>query len=247
MSAPIRVTIWNEYRQDRDWPEILAVYPEGIHKVIGNALGAQEDIRVRYATLDDAEHGLTQAVLDDTDVLIWWGHIAHGEVSDHVVQRVCDRVTLEGMGVIFLHASHASKPFKKLCGTHSNRLKWREDGARERIWVIEPAHPIARGIPECIVLDQEEMYGEPFDIPAPDELVFLSWFKGGEVFRSGFVLRRGLGKCFYFRPGHESFPTYYNPHIQRVILNGVRYVNARDTLGEMPQVAFGHMETAPEP
>lgn len=247
MSSKIRVTIWNEYRQDRDWPQIVQVYPQGIHTVLGNFLSGQEDIEVRYATLDEPEHGLSQAVLNNTDVLVWWGHIAHGEVRDEIVQRVYERVVKEGMGMVFLHAAHESKLFKKLSGTESGRLKWREDAQRERVWVIEPSHPIAQGIPECIVLEQEEMYGERFDIPAPNELIFISWFKGGEVFRSGFVFNRGLGKCFYFRPGHEAQPTYYNEHIQRVILNGIRYVNPKDRLANMPDIRYGHIEIPPEP
>lgn len=165
-----------------------------------------------------AEHGLTQQVLDDTDVLIWWGHKAHQEVSDAVVQRVYDRV-MEGMGLIVLHSGHASKIFRKVCGTDSWRLKWREDGETELLWNVAPGHEITRGIDDYIRIPQEEMYGEPFGIPAPDELVFISWFEGGEVFRSGVCYHRGRGRVFYFRPGHEAFPVYHMPEIQRIIVN----------------------------
>lgn len=193
-------------------------YPEGIHKVIADFLEGD----VTTATLDMLEHGLTEEVLNRTDVLIWWGHKAHDEVSDEIVEKVHQRI-LEGMGFIALHSAHFSKVFKKLMGTGCD-LKWREAGEKERIWVINPAHPIAEGLPEYFELEEEEMYGEHFDIPAPDELLFLSWFEGGEVFRSGATFTRGNGKIFYFRPGHETYPTYHNEYVQKVIKNAVNWV-----------------------
>ena len=216
-----RVTIWNEYRHEVNEPRIAEVYPIGIHGAIAEMLGKHTDYEIRTATLDEPEHGLTQEVLDSTDVLIWWGHMAHHEVSDEIVDRVQKRV-LEGMGMIFLHSGHFSKPFQRLMGTTCN-LKWRENNEKERVWVIDPSHPIARGLPAYIELPQEETYGERFDIPAPDELVFISWFSGGEVFRSGCCYRRGSGRIFYFRPGHEEFPTFYREDITQVIINGVEW------------------------
>jgi trehalose utilization protein len=164
---------------------------------------------------------LTEEVLDSTDVLIWWGHMAHDEVNDAIVNRVFDRVQ-NGMGLVVLHSGHFSKIFKKLMGTGCD-LKWREANEKERIWTVDPSHPIASGIPEHFELKPEEMYGEHFDVPPPDELVFVSWFEGGEVFRSGCTWKRGQGKIFYFRPGHETYPTYYHPIVRRVIANGVRW------------------------
>lgn len=213
------VTVWNEYRHELQHDEVKKVYPKGIHTVIGKPLEA--DYRVQYATLDMPEHGLSEHVLQGTDVLIWWGHMAHHEVDDVIVERVYKRV-LEGMGLIVLHSGHFSKIFKKLMGTSCD-LKWREANDKERLWVVAPGHPIAEGIGEYIELAQEEMYGEHFDIPEPDELVFVSWFSGGEVFRSGCTYKRGMGKVFYFRPGHETYPTYYNEQIQRVIRNAVEW------------------------
>ena len=217
----IRVTVWNEFVHEQADEKIRAVYPEGIHKAIGSFLGDEKDFSVKYATLEQPEHGLTQEVLDNTDVLTWWGHMAHGDVSDEVVERVYNRV-LSGMGLIVLHSAHYSKIFKKLMGT-SCSLKWREVGEKERVWVIEPNHPIAEGIGEYFELEHEEMYGERFDIPTPDTLVFASWFKGGEIFRSGCCYNRGYGKIFYFQPGHEAYPTYYNENVQKVIKNAVRW------------------------
>ncbi|WP_186578972.1 ThuA domain-containing protein [Aquibacillus kalidii] len=214
------VTVWNENRHEQSNPKVREVYPEGIHGAIASFL-KKADLNVRTATLDEPEHGLTDSVLKDTDVLVWWGHMAHDEVRDEIVEKVHQRV-LEGMGLVVLHSGHFSKIFKKLMGTTCD-LKWREADEKERLWVVDPSHPITEGIGEYIELEREEMYGEHFDIPAPDQLVFTSWFEGGEVFRSGCTYRRGNGRVFYFRPGHETYPTYHNEEIQRVITNGVNW------------------------
>lgn len=216
----IRVTIWNEHRQERSDPPVRAIYPDGIHGAIGEGL-REAGFAVTTATLDEPDHGLTDDVLAATDVLTWWGHAAHPEVDDRVVDRVHRRV-LDGMGLIVLHSGHHSKIFRRLMGTSCD-LKWREAGERERIWVVEPAHPIADGLGESFVIDEEEMYGEHFDVPAPDALVLVSWFRGGEVFRSGCCYQRGRGRIFYFRPGHETHPTYFQPEVRRVIANAVRW------------------------
>ncbi|MGG6310687.1 ThuA domain-containing protein [Paenibacillus macerans] len=234
----INVTVWNEFRHEKRNDQVKAIYPDGIHKAIGGYLQARDGFAVKTAVLDDPEHGLTDEALAGTDVLIWWGHMAHEEVRDEIVEKVRQRV-LHGMGLIVLHSGHASKIFRSLMGTNTGELKWRDDGEKERIWVIEPSHPIARGLGEYIEIPKEEMYGERFEIPAPDELVFISWFEGGEVFRSGCCYRRGQGKVFYFRPGHETFPVYHQPEVQQVIANAVEW--AAPVAG--PQPAYGR--TAP--
>lgn len=215
-----RVTVWNEYRHEQTDAKVREVYPEGIHGQLASFL-KEAGMDVKTATLDEPEHGLTEEVLNDTDVLIWWGHVAHQEVSDEIVERV-HRHVLRGMGLVVLHSAHMSKIFIKLMGTSCD-LKWREANERERLWVMDPSHPIAEGIGEYIELEQEEMYGTHFDVPAPDELIFVGWFEGGNVFPSGSTYRRGNGKIFYFQPGHETHPTYYHPDIQKVIINGVRW------------------------
>jgi trehalose utilization protein len=215
-----RVTVWNEFRHEKKDQKVIEIYPDGMHEAIARPLRS-EGFAVRTATLDEPEHGLTEEVLAETDVLLWWGHMAHKEVSDEVVERVQKRV-LEGMGLIVLHSAHVSKIFMRLMGTGC-MLRWREAGERERLWVVAPGHPIAEGIGEYFEIPHEEMYGEFFDIPAPDALVFVSWFQGGEVFRSGCCFERGQGKIFYFRPGHETHPTYHQPEVQRVISNAVRW------------------------
>lgn len=237
----IRVTVWNEYRHEKESEEIAAVYPNGIHAAIAEGLEQAGGFEVRTATLDEPEHGLTDEVLANTDVLTWWGHKAHGAVSDEIVTRVQKRV-LDGMGLVVLHSGHMSKIFMTLMGTTCD-LKWREADEKERLWVVAPGHPIVEGIGEYIEMEKEEMYGEHFDIPQPETLVFVSWFEGGEVFRSGCCYSRGAGKIFYFRPGHETYPTYFNPEIRRVIANAARW--AAPVNG--PKRTFGNIKTPLEP
>lgn len=237
----IRVTIWNEFHHERK-ERIAAIYPKGMHGAIADGIAA-EDYVIRTATLNEPEHGLTDEVLQDTDVLIWWGHSRHDDVDDAVVDKVCARV-LDGMGFIALHSSHYAKVFRKLMGTTCS-LQWRVADEKERLWVVNPSHPIARGVGRYFELEQEEMYGEYFDIPEPDELVFVSWFQGGEVFRSGCTFQRGRGKIFYFRPGHEKYPTFHDSTILKVISNAVRW--AAPDPGMEPPYTFGGPAPALEP
>lgn len=221
MAAKIRVTVWNEGRHEKSDPAVARIYPKGIHGAIAGALSTEPDMTVRTATLDEPQHGLTDEVLAGTDVLTWWGHMAHGDVRDDVAEKVQRRV-LEGMGLIVLHSGHISKPFLRLMGT-SCQLRWREAGEKERLWVVEPGHPIVNGLGADFEIPREEMYGERFDVPAPDATVLISWFAGGNVFCSGCCYTRGKGRIFYFRPGHETFPTYNQKEVQTVIRNAVRW------------------------
>jgi trehalose utilization protein len=225
MTQKIRVVVWNEGRREKQDPALRKVYPDGIHGAIAKGLSAAKDLEVRTATLDEPEHGLTEDVVANTDVMTWWGHIAHHEVQDSVVDRVHKRV-LEGMGLIVLHSGHYSKIFRRLMGTNCS-LKWREADEKERLWNIEPGHPITQGIGEYFELPREEMYGERFDIPTPDKLLFIGWFQGGEVFRSGCCWERGHGRVFYFQPGHETYPIYYHPDVIKVLTNAVRWAAPR--------------------
>ena len=225
MGKDIRVTVWNENVHEREHEAVQKIYPEGIHGAIANHLNKQDGIVARIATLDQPEHGLTQEVCDETDVMTWWGHMAHEEVDDAIVERVQKRVH-EGMGLIVLHSGHYAKILRRLLGT-SCCLKWREEGEKERLWNVNPSHPITEGIGEYFELQHTEMYGEPYGIPNPDELIFISWFQGGEVFRSGCTWQRGHGKVFYFRPGHETLPIYRDENVLRVITNAVRWGAAK--------------------
>jgi trehalose utilization protein len=227
MTDSIKVLVWNEFVHEQENEKIAALYPEGIHAVLAEHLSGEEGIEAGTATLEEPEHGLSESVLADTDVVIWWGHTAHDRVADEAVARVKTRV-LEGMGIICLHSAHFSKIFKSLMGTNCS-LKWREAGEKERLWNVEPGHPITQGIDEYFELPHTEMYGERFDIPTPDRLIFISWFQGGEVFRSGCVWERGHGRVFYFRPGHESFPIFKDENVLKVITNAVRWAAPRIT------------------
>ena len=222
----VRVTVWGENVHERIEEHVRAIYPDGMHTAVAAGLEALlgDRVRVRTATLDQPDHGLPEAVLEETDVLTWWGHRAHDQVDDTVVERV-HRAVLGGMGLLALHSAHYSKIFTRLLGT-SCSLRWRNAAERELVWTVDPAHPIAAGVPQPIVIDAQEMYGEPFDIPAPDELVFISSFAGGEVFRGGCCFRRGAGRIFYFSPGHETYPVYAHPDIARVIANAVAWAAA---------------------
>ena len=215
----MKVTVWNENQHEKKDPKVLEYYPGGLHGYIANFLKC-DGIEVRTATLDDPDCGLTDEVLADTDVLVWWGHRAHDQVPDEVVDRV-QKYVLSGMGLVVLHSGHHSKIFRRLMGTTCN-LKWR-DNAHERIWTVKPNHPIAAGVPETFVLDPEEMYGEAFDIPNPEEIIFMGWFNGGELFRSGCTWTRGHGKIFYFQPGHETNKSFQNENVQLIIKNGVKW------------------------
>ncbi|RKQ92111.1 trehalose utilization protein [Solirubrobacter pauli] len=230
----VRVTVWGENVHERTEDHVRERYPDGMHGAI--AAGLQrllgDGVQTRTATLDQPEHGLPQEVIDQTDVLTWWGHIAHEQVQDAIVDRVHAAV-LGGMGLLVLHSGHYSKILQRVLGT-SCSLRWRNEGERELVWTVNPAHPIAQGVPHPIVIPAQEMYGEHFDIPEPDELVFISSFAGGEVFRSGCCFQRGAGRIFYFSPGDQDYPVYHQPEIQRVLANAVRWATPR-VRGPVPE------------
>ncbi|MFD1712979.1 ThuA domain-containing protein [Amnibacterium flavum] len=233
----IRVTVWNEYVHETTQDDIAAIYPDGIHGAIADGLAGLlgEDAVIGTATLAEPEHGLTEERLAATDVLLWWGHMAHDQVDDEVVARV-QRHVLGGMGLLVLHSGHFSKIFIRLMGTTCS-LAWRNDAERELVWTVKPGHPIAEGVEQPIVIDRQEMYGEHFDIPDPDELVFISSFAGGEVFRSGVTFTRGLGRIFYFSPGDQEYPVYFHPQIRRVLANGVRWAAPTTSERRLPEVS----------
>lgn len=220
----LRVTVWSEGLDPVNEPRAAAVYPDDINTVIGGFLGQNEDMEITLHNLTEPENGLTRETVDHTDVLVWWGHMYHSRVSDAVSDRVTEAV-LNGMGLLLLHSSMGAKPARALLGKSSNSGKYREIGEKEKIWIVDRSHPIVEGLSkEYIELNETEMYGEPYGMPEPDNIVFISWFEGGEVLRSGVSWHKGAGKIFYFAPGHEEYPIYYNPEIQKVITNSVRWL-----------------------
>ena len=216
----LRVVVWNENIHEKEMPEVLRRHPQGLHGTVKAILEQDAEITVRTATLDDPDCGLTEEVLDQTDVLFWWGHAGHHLVPDEVVERIYYHVQ-NGMGLVVLHSGHRSKIFSRLLGT-TGALKWHDD-SRERIFVVNPSHPIAQGIPDHFEIAHEECYCEPFAIPEPDELVFLGWFSTGEVFRSGCCFYRGNGRIFYFQPGHETDSAFETQAVGQVLRNAARW------------------------
>lgn len=217
----IRVTVWNENYHEKTSADVRAVHPKGLHETLGMIFKEIPEVTVTCVTQDQPYCGLPDAVLENTDVLVWWGHMQHHLVPDEVVDRIQTRI-LKGMGLIVLHSGHHSKIFRRMMGTSCD-LRWR-DGTYERIFCVQPSHPIAEGIPDNFELGTEECYGERFDIPAPDETLFLGWYDIGEVFRSGCVWYRGYGKIFYFQPGHETNRSFFNPHVRRILQNACRWI-----------------------
>jgi trehalose utilization protein len=232
-AMPIRALAWGENVHEQKNKSVAENYPKGMHGQIAALLSEDQNIAVSTATLQEPEHGCTEKRLDETDVLVWWGHAAHEQVDDAIVERVAKRVW-EGMGLIVLHSGHFSKIFKRMMGSPC-ALSWREAGERERLWVVNPGHPIAKGLPPYFELEYEEMYGEPFSVPEPLETVFVSWFQGGEVFRSGLTYRRGAGNIFYFRPGHETYPTYHDKTVGQVLRNAVNWAYNPERHAELLQ------------
>lgn len=223
MAEKIRVTVWNEFRHEKTKEKVKALYPNGLHAVVGEFLSETGDMEVTLAALDDEAQGLPDEVLENTDVLVWWGHMAHGEVSDELVAKIQKRVYLGKMGFVGLHSAHHSKPFRAIVGTNGN-LQWGRN-QREVVWNLMPSHPIAAGIPDHFLIEEEEMYSEPFYIPQPDALVFGSWFEDGNILRSGCCFIRGAGKVFWFQPGHETCKSFFNPYVRRIITNAVYWAN----------------------
>jgi trehalose utilization protein len=233
----MHVTVWGENVHERRDRSVAEIYPHGMHESIADGLREHlgDAAEVRTATLDQPDQGLGPGVLGSTDVLTWWGHAAHDQVTDDVVARVCDRVR-SGMGLLVLHSAHFSRVFRALMGTTCS-LRWRNDGLRELVWTVAPGHPIAEGVPEVFTIPRQEMYCEFFDVPPPEQLVFISSFAGGEVFRSGCCYTRGRGRVFYFSPGDQEYPVYHQAEVRRVIANAARWARPRGPVAGEPYAA----------
>jgi trehalose utilization protein len=186
----LKVTIYNEGVHEKKEAAIAEIYPEGIHGQLKKVLSDEFDVTTY--TLETVNE-ITTEVLNNTDVLLWWGHMAHSEVKDELVERVKNRVYNDGMGFLPIHSAHHSKPFRAILGTTGN-LAWGRD-QKAIVWNLNPTHPIAAGIPQHFELF-EELYAEPFFIPKPDDLIFGTWYEDGNIFRGGCTLTRGLGKIF---------------------------------------------------
>jgi trehalose utilization protein len=226
-SMALTVTIFNEYVTQKEQPDAMEVYPDGIHPVLVDVVErAGHDTRV--ALFSDSEHGLTKDVVAETDVLVYWSHARNEEFEDRVVDRVQDAV-LDGMGLVMLHSARRSKLFMRLMGTDCNVRGYRDADETERVWVVDPAHPVVDGLEsEFIELPESQLVAEPFEIPTPIETPLISWIEGGEVFRSGCTFKRGRGKVFFFGPGHETQPVYHMNEVQTVLQNAVEWAKPID-------------------
>jgi trehalose utilization protein len=209
-----------------DGSEPASVYPDGIPGAIAQQLGVA-GIRCARASIDDPEQGLGEERLAACGVLLWFGHSRHADVTPETTARVVRHVIDRGMGLVALHSAHHSRPFAQLLGTACDIGGWREDGRPEVLHVVEPKHPIARGLPLTFTIPHEEMYAEPFVVPTPEAVVLISSFERGGVFRSGCCWTRGRGRIFYFRPGHETFPVYHDPIVGRVLANACTWARPR--------------------
>lgn len=234
MSRTIRVTIFCEHNQDRYEP-VKSVYPDGIHGALAAAYEAEPGFSVTIATQDMPEHGLTEELLANTDVLVWWSHLDNPQFDDVVADRVCRHVVGRGMGFLSLHSSAFSKPWQRMMGIYYDAGSWGRfrtmpKGEKQRLWIINPGHPIVDGLKDFVEIPQDEMYGEPQLVPEADQTVFISWWEGGDVCRSGLVFFRGRGKIFQFTPGHETFPIFYQPEVQLILRNAAKFLAPSETI-----------------
>lgn len=218
--AHTNVLVWSEETVSDD------VYPNDINSAVAEHLNEHDDLVARAVSIGEPEQGVGEDRLDWADTLVWWGHARHDDVTDETVDRVEAAVTDDGLGFVSLHSAHYSRPFTRLCGTSGDLGEVRyEDippGETETVTVEASDHPLARGVSD-FALPDVEMFGEPFDIPEPDEVVFRSEFEEGGWFRSGVTFTFGEARGVYFRPGHEEFRIYHDPNVRRVIANAVRW------------------------
>jgi trehalose utilization protein len=225
--APARqrtILVWSEGTAPKE------VYPNDIRGAVAAELAKLRGYTVKTATLSDPEQGISQAALDATDVLIWWGHLKHGDVSDTGVERIVKRVREGGMGIIFLHSAHFAKPLKAVLGASGAWKDYVNDRSPHRITVADPKHPIARGVRD-FVIPQEERYEEPFIVPTPEAVVFEGYYEKTKTkARQGLCWTIGKGRVFYFRPGHEEFPVFFMPEVRRIMRNAALWA-ARDEAG----------------
>lgn len=218
MPNPIRVLVWSEFSEPKE------VYPHGIHGAVADALNKLDGVTAATATLDDADQGVSEAALAGADVLAWFGHVKHGAVTDVSVDRIVKHVKERGMGFLGLHSTHFAKPFKALMETECSWRTYVEDGKSAEIHVWDASHPIAQGVPN-FVIPKEEWYGEPYKVPPPDSVVLVGLYTDRrEIARDGMTWTAGKGRVFYFRPGHETFPIYFMPEVQKILGNAARWL-----------------------
>ncbi len=219
-SASIRVRVWCEGSAPP------SVYPDGVNGALADGLNRHPGLIVNRAGLDEESAGLTDTDLDETDVLVWWGRFRHEEVPDDRVLAISERVRSGQLGFVALHASCQSKPFRALMDGPCELGGWRDDGRPETIAIAEPDHPLAIGV-EPFTLPRSIMYAEPFAVPEPESVVFVSHWGEGQTFRSGMTWTVDQGRVAYFRPGHDQFPVLFHPQVRQVITNAVLWASPK--------------------
>ncbi|MFH1372026.1 MAG: ThuA domain-containing protein [Planctomycetota bacterium] len=214
------VVVWSEGTAPKN------VYPNDICGAIAEGLKELKDWDVVEARLSDPNQGLPDELLNRADVLIWWGHKKHNQVRDGLVDKIVSRVKDEGMGFISLHSSHFARPNIKLMGTPCSWKEYLGDSNTLKITVKDPNHPIARGV-EDFTIYHDERYSEPYAVPQPLAVVFEGTYTldngGTDTSRQGLTWEIGKGRVFYFQPGHETNPVFFDPNIRRIISNAVEW------------------------
>jgi trehalose utilization protein len=220
-AAQRRVVVWSEATAPLD-----KVYPNDVNVAIADGLKPLSGWEVITANLDQPDQGLSNELLNQTDVLIWWGHKRHDEVKDDLVQRIVRRVKEEGMGFIAVHSAHFAKPYRKLMGTACSWREYKADGTSAKVIVKAPNHPIAKGVKD-FNLPRIERYGEPFAVPEPEAVVFDGVYTKPdgqtEPGRIGLCWTVGKGKVFYFTPGHETYDDFYREDVRLIFRNAVQW------------------------
>lgn len=214
------VVVWSEGTAPKE------VYPNDINGAIAEGLKELKGWEVVVANLSDPNQGLPDELLNRADVLIWWGHQRHDQVKDPLVSKIVKRVKEDGMGFISLHSSHFAKPNKALMGTACSWGAYVGDSTTLKVTVKDPGHPIAKGVKEFTIVHNER-YSDPYAVPTPQSVVFegIATLKDGKVDPSqqGFTWQIGKGKMFYFQPGHETNPVFYDANVGRIMINAVQW------------------------
>lgn len=214
----VNALVWSEGTEPED------VYPRGVRGPIADYLSEETDIEARTRSIEDEDQGVSGDDLEWADVILWWGHLRHDDVTDETVDRIEEHVRENGVGFVSLHSAHYARPYKRLIGMSGDLGGHRlTDDESEYVEVCAPDHPIAEGVDD-FTLPEVEMFGEPYDIPEPETVVLHSEYsEGDEEFRSGVTFEFGEGRGFYLRPGHEEFEIYLDDNIQRIVTNATRW------------------------
>ncbi len=237
----VRVLLWSEQTEPRE------LYPTGISGALAEHLNQQKGFEAKTAQLTDAESGLPEAALAQTDVLVWFGHKKHGEVPDEIVDRVVKHIRERGMGFVGLHSTHFSKVLKKALGATGAWSSYKKLGQPEQMWVVSPKHPIAKGVTD-FAIPKEEIYTEPFEVPEPEAVIVEGTWPSGHRNREVMVWTLDKGRFVYIRAGHEEYPIYFMPPMQTLVRNSILWAAGKTKApAKLPKREAGPAATATGP